>query len=287
MPRLGTGIVDLTVTTPEGTSATSKADQFTYTAGTAPFSVSPPVSGGWQLNGSAQLNTTASPANLQLTPAASYLAGSAFYPTPVPGVGITASFDTYIGGGSGADGLTFTLADASVTQPTALGVNGGGEGYSGITGLAVSFDTYQNAVNPSNNFVGIANGPVTGAGNELNYVATNTNIPPLRNTLHHFVVTTTSTGITVTMDGTQVLNYVTTLPAYVLVGFSGGTGGTDDIHQVQNVAITSGPPPSAPTVGSVTPNSGTSAGGTMVTLTGTAFTAATAVDFGPTRPPSL
>ena len=112
-------------------------------------------------------------------------------------------------------------------------------------------DTYQNAVNPSDNFVGIANGPVPGAGNELNYVATNTNIPSLRNTVHHFVVTTTSTGITVTMDGTQVLSYTTTLPPYVLVGFTGGTGGGNDVHQVQNVAITSGPPPAAPTVGSV------------------------------------
>ena len=165
------------------------------------------MAGGWQLNGTAQLNTTASPANLQLTPATNWQAGSAFYPTPVAGVGITASFDAFIGSGSGADGLTFTLADASVTQPTALGVNGGGEGFSGITGFAVSLDTWQNAVNPSNNFVGIANGSVPGAANELNYVATNTSIPPLRNTVHHFVVTTTSTGITVTMDGTQVLNY--------------------------------------------------------------------------------
>ena len=40
--------------------------------------------------------------------------------------------------------MTFTLADASVTKPTALGVNGGGEGFSGITGIAVSFDTWQN-----------------------------------------------------------------------------------------------------------------------------------------------
>ena len=46
----------------------------------------------------------------------------------------------------------------------------------------MSFDTYQNSVNPSDNFVGIANGPVTGAANELNYLATNTAIPPLRNT---------------------------------------------------------------------------------------------------------
>ncbi len=139
----GTGTVDVTVTTGAGTSATSAADQFTYTAGPPPFSIPSPVSGGWQLNGTAQLNTTASPTNLQLTPATNWLAGSAFYPTPVPGVGITAAFDAFIGSGSGADGLTFTLADASVTQPTALGVNGGGEGFSGITGIAVSLDTFR------------------------------------------------------------------------------------------------------------------------------------------------
>ncbi len=189
----------------------------------APFSIPSPVAGGWQLNGTALLNTTASPPNLQLTAATNWQAGSAFYPIPVPGVGITATFDAFIGSGSGADGLTFTLADASVTQPTALGVNGGGEGFSGVTGIAVSLDTWKNAVNPSNNFVGIANGSVPGAGNELNYVATNTSIPSLENATHHFVVTTTSTGITVTMDGTQVLNYG--LPACRPTSLWGSRGG--------------------------------------------------------------
>ncbi len=199
-------------------------------------------------------------------------------------MGITATFDAFIGSGSGADGLTFTLADASVTQPTALGVNGGGEGFSGVTGIAVSLDTWKNAVNPSNNFVGIANGSVPGAGNELNYVATNTSIPSLENATHHFVVTTTSTGITVTMDGTQVLNYATTsLPPYVLVGFTGGTGGFNDIHQVQNVSITAaslGVP--VPNVTGLTPTSGPSTGTTSVTITGTGFTGVSAVNFGAT-----
>ena len=71
-------------------------------------------------------------------------------------------------------------------------------------------------------------------------MTTNTSIPSLHNTVHHFVVTTTSTGITVTMDGTQVLNYATSLPPSVLVGFTGGTGGFNDVHQVQNVSITTG-----------------------------------------------
>ena len=241
-----------------------------------------PMSGGWQLNGSAQLITTPSPANLQLTSATNWQAGSAFYPAPVAGVGISAAFDAFIGSGSGADGLTFTLADARVSQPTALGVNGGGEGFSGITGIAVSLDTWQNAVNPSSNFVGIAIGAIPGAANELNYVTTNSSIPSLQNAVHHFVVTTSSTGITVTMDGTQVLSDKASLPPSVLVGFTGGTGGFNDIHQVQNVVIDTRSPPPAPTVTALRPTSGLITGGTKVSITGRNFSGATAVDFGTT-----
>src|SRR6202035_5838885 len=105
--------------------------------------------------------------------------------------------------------------------------------------------------------------------------------PALRNVLHHVVMTTTSTGITVWMDGTQVLSYTTSLPPYVLVGFTGATGGFNDLHQVENVLMPSGPAP-APTVSSVSPTSGSSAGGSSVTITGTNFTGATAVNFGTT-----
>src|SRR4029078_11592369 len=61
----GTGTVDVTVTTTGGTSAANQSDQYTYTGG-PPGSIPSPVSGGWQLNGAAQLVTTASPPNLQL-----------------------------------------------------------------------------------------------------------------------------------------------------------------------------------------------------------------------------
>jgi hypothetical protein len=281
----GTGTVDVTVTTPGGTSATGTADQFTYTTGPPPGTIPSPLDGGWQLNGNAVLNAAASPPNLQLTSATNWQAGSAFFPIPLPGVGITAAFDVYIGGGNGADGLTFTLADASVTAPTALGGVGGGEGFSGITGLAVSLDTWQNSVNPSNNFVGIA--ATNSEQQQLNYVDTNTSIPPLQNAVHHVVVTTTSTGVTVTIDGDEVLNYATTLPPYVLVGFTGGTGGFNDDHDVENVSITAGTPLAAPTVTEVDPESGVNSGGNSVSIAGTGFTGtgflgATAVDFGTT-----
>ena len=116
----------------------------------------------------------------------------------------------------------------------------------------------------------------------MNYVTTNSSIPSLLNTMHHFVVTTFATGLTVTMDGTQVLNYTTTLPPYVLLGFTGATGGFNDIHQVQNVSITAGPPPPVPTVTGVSPASGPSTGGTTVTITGTGLTSTSAVKFGDT-----
>jgi hypothetical protein len=236
-----------------------------------------PVAGGWQLNGSAALVASASPPNLQVTPATNYVAGSAFWPTPVPGAGITAAFDEFIGPGSGADGMTFTLADASVTQPTALGGNGGAEGFAGISGVAVSLDTWQNANDPSSNFVGIA---TSSPGQPLTYVTTNATIPSLIGAVHHFVVATTASGLTVSMDGTQVLSSATTLAPYVLVGFTGATGGFNDVHQVQNVSITAGPPPPMPKVTSVNPGTGPTTGGTIVTIGGSGFTGATAVNFG-------
>ena len=275
----GTGTVDVTVTAAGGTSATTGGDRFSYTAGAA-NRVPSPVGGSWQLNGSASLNSTATPPNLQLTPATNWVAGSAFSPTPVPGAGISASFDVFLGGGSGSDGLTFALADAAVTKPTALGVNGGGEGFSGISGYALSFDTWQNNGDPSNNFVGIAT--TSSPHQALDYVATNTSIPALRNSWHHVTVTTDQTGITVTMDGSQVLNYATSLPPYVLVGFTSATGGFNDLHQVDNFYATSGPPAPAPTVTQVDPDKGVSAGGDQVSITGTNFVDVSGVYFGST-----
>jgi hypothetical protein len=276
----GSGTVDVTVTTPAGTSTTSNDDVYSYTAGPPPRTIPSPVAGGWQLNGSAQLVTTATPANLQVTQAANWLAGSAFYPTPAPGAGITAAFDAFIGPDAGADGLTFTLADASVTKPTALGSNGGGEGFAGINGIAVSLDHWKNDADPSGNFVGIATAST--AAQSLTYVTTNSSIPTLVNRVHHFVVTTVATGISVSMDGIQVLNYTTILPPYVLVGFTGATGGFNDIHQIQNVAITAGPPPPVPTITGVSPASGPSTGGTTVTITGSGLTSTSALNFGST-----
>jgi outer membrane protein assembly factor BamB len=278
----GSGTVDVTVTNSTATSDVSPDDDgFTYTSDPVPNKIPSPILGGWQLNGSAVLVNSPAPANLQLTQTVNWLAGSAFWPTPVPGTGVTASFDAFIGPTSGADGMTFVLANALDTTPTALGSNGGGQGYSGIDGIAVSLDHWQNSTDPSNNFVGVAS-PTLDRTQTLNYLTTNSSIPSLINAVHHFVVTTSSAGLIVTMDGIQVLNYTAALPQYVLLGFTAATGGFNDIHQVQNVAITAGPPPPVPTVTGVNPTSGPSTGGTTVTITGSGLLSTASVKFGTT-----
>ena len=202
-------------------------------------SIPGPVAGGWRLNGDAVI---ASPALSLTDVATTYEAGSAFWPDPVSSAGIHAKFDTYIGSGTGGDGLTLTLADASLTKPTALGVTGGGLGYSGIAGVAVALDTYHNSVNPSGNFVGLATG---GVYDKLVWAATNTSVPALRDVTHRVEVTTTTNHVTVALDGATVLDAAVPLPPSVLVGFTAGDGTTTDIHSVSNVAITIGnaPPP--------------------------------------------
>jgi hypothetical protein len=198
----------------------------------------PATGGGWTLNGSSAVVGGA----LQLTAASpADQAGTAFWPTPVSSSDLSATFTTTIGGGNGgADGMAFVLADAT-TAPTALGALGGGLGFAGISGTAVALDTYLNANNPSNNFVGVTNGPTTPTvPDELNWLATSTTVPPLRAT-HTVHVTLVSGTLTVSVDGTQVIDTPVTVGPQVLLGFSAGTGELTDVHSVSNVSITAAP----------------------------------------------
>jgi hypothetical protein len=204
------------------------------TTAASPTTIGDPTAGGWTLNGSSTIVGSA----LQLTQATGInQAGSAFWPTPVSSGHVSATFTTTIGGGSGADGLTFIVANAS-DPPTSIGANGGGLGFSGVPGVAVAMDTYQNSVNPSNNFVGVTDGPVTSSAPDLlHWLATSTNVPALRTT-HAVKVTLNAGTLTMSIDGTQVLSTPVTVGPSVLVGFSGGSGNQNDTHSVSNVSIT-------------------------------------------------
>jgi hypothetical protein len=199
-----------------------------------------PPGGGWTLNGTAQMSGS----SLVLTQATQNAAGSAIYPVPVPSDGLTAQFTAQIGGGTGGEGMTFSLLDPATTTTRSLGGNGWKLGYGGLSGVAVVLKTVKNAGDPSSNFIGIATGVKNGS---LIFAQTNSQIPDLRQGSHTVGVSVSGGTVTVTLDGTQYLSAAVSLPPQVLAGFTGSTATVTDVHTVSGVAITAGgnalPPP--------------------------------------------
>ncbi len=239
--------------------------QFTGTG-----SVPGPASGNWSTNGSA----TFSGSTLSLTGTGTFLAGSSFFRTPLDSHHIIVTFDSTIGGGSGADGLTLTLADAARgATASSLGYRGGGLGFSGIPGVAVALDTYKSSVNPSANFTGITDGPTSGGPDLMHWLATANLAASLRSGTHHVKVELLNGTLTVTIDGTLVLTNAVTLGPNVLIGFTGGTGGLTDNHQVTNVVVSgdTAPAPQTATLSvtnAVAAPSGSPQLGTQMTFSG-------------------
>ena len=241
------------------TALGAAADQWTITSsagagtvalsGTGVGSVTLPAltDPGWTVNGSA----TRVAAGMQLTDATTpYSGGSTFFSTPVDTSYLNVSFDSTIDGGTGADGLTLGIADAAVATPTSVGAGGSGLGWSGIAGTAVALDTLQNGTDPSNNFIGVTSGSDPRQPGNLVWNATSTAVPALRGTVRHVQVQVVSGRMTVSVDGTAVLDAAVALPAKALIGFTGGDGQITDRHLVGNVVVTTAaaatPPPPPP-----------------------------------------
>jgi hypothetical protein len=194
------------------------------------YAVPPPYSPRWTRNGTATLSGT----DLVLTPATASATGSSWYRAAVPCARLTATFTAVIGGGTGGDGMTFTLLDPG-SATTSIGGGGGGLGYSGLNGIAVTLDTYKNPADPSANFVAVA---TSGTGTALTYAATSTAIGPLRTGRHRVGVVITSTShLVLTVDGSKVIDVPVSLPANAIPGFTAATGGLTDAHIVRNVVI--------------------------------------------------
>ncbi|MEU7016042.1 choice-of-anchor D domain-containing protein [Streptomyces sp. NPDC046385] len=229
---LGTVQAVYALTSDDGHGALNENLTGTGAAGSG-VTVPGPNAGGWKLNGNALI----SGGDLQLTQATPGQRGTAVWPVPVLTDGLKATFTTVIGGGDGADGLSFALLDPARTTPGALGAGGGGLGYSGLPGTAVTFDTYDNGTNdPSANFVGIA---TSGSGDVLTYASTTTSVPNLRSGGHTVNIAVTGRTLTVSVDGTQRLSTsVASLPPTALLAFTGSTGGRTDIHAVRKATIT-------------------------------------------------
>jgi hypothetical protein len=251
----------------------------------------PAPGSAWSHNGTATITAGA----IRTTAAVSNSAGSAFFTTPLESRHLIVEFDQTIGSGTGADGQTLTFADASKAATTALGVQGGGLGFSGIPGLAVAFDTYKGTGAPSNNFVGITEGPTsTTVPDVMHWLATVTPTASLRAT-HHVKVEVLNGAVSVFIDSTKVLSATETLPAKVLLGFTGGTGGANDIHEVANVVVggdaaPTGPAPATLSISNtIKAPSGSSQASTQLAYSGTcpsSFTTA-AIGSGGSLSPTL
>ena len=248
----GTATATWQITTTDGAGARDVTFSGTGVGSSTTVTV-PPVGGtGWSLNGSA----TAVTGGVQLTTAGDAnrdTSGSTFYSTPVSLTNFSAEFDANLSGGgaTGADGLT--LAFAYTDSPSLLGASGGLLGFGGINGFAVALRTYQGAgtTDPSNNFVGITDGPLSSDG--LNWLATTgpaNAIPNLRSGTVHVKVTAHSGTLTVYLNNVQVLTKAVDLPPEAIVGFTGANGYVTDNHVVTNTVITTGavtaPPPAPP-----------------------------------------
>jgi hypothetical protein len=209
------------------------------TATGVPVLPAPPAS--WQANGSATF--PASPAgSIQLTPATNNQRGSAFYASAVPTNGLTASFTAQMSGGTGGDGFTFALVDATKGAATGVGAAGGGMGFSGLTGLAVAGASSWNSKLGYGNYVCLAQGPGDG-GQDLNCLAAAKLPAPWGSAAHQLAVTVAGGSVKVSVDGTQLLNYAPAagvIPANAFAGFTAATGGLNNVIAVSGLSIAPG-----------------------------------------------
>jgi hypothetical protein len=244
-PAHAAGAVDVTVVTPIGTSPTSSADLFTYEA-------APTVTGITPLAGPLAGNTSVIITGTNFTGATAVDFGTTAVTNIVvnaDGTQITATSPAH-----SAAAIDITVVTPSGTSPTS------------------SADKFTYEAAPTVAGLSQTAGPLAG---NTSVVITGTNFTAA--TAVDFGATP-ATNVVVNADGTQI---TATTPAHV--------AGTVDVTVV-TPSGTSPTTPSAdkftyeaaPTVTVVSPKAGSLAGGTSVVITGTNFTAATAVNFGTT-----
>ena len=244
----GTGTVDVTVTTPVGTSATSAADSFTYEAAPTVSAISP--SAGLLSGGSA---VTVTGTGFSAATGASF--GSS------PATAYTVASSTSLIATSPAEGAG--TVDVTVSTPV------------GTSATAQPADQFTYEATPAVSAVSPVAGlpaggsvvTVTGTGFTGASAVSFGGVPGTA-----VAVNPAGTAITVTAPaGTGTVDVTVTTPA--------GTSATTPADSFTYEA--------APAVAAVSPVSGQPVGGAVVSVTGTGFSGASAVDFGATAATSF
>ncbi|MGD0076731.1 MAG: IPT/TIG domain-containing protein, partial [Candidatus Binataceae bacterium] len=237
----GSGTVDITVTTPAGTSATSTSDQFTYPLVPTVTSISPnngPPAGG----------TTVTITGTNFTPGTAfvYFAGYGVVPTIV----------------NSATSITVTSPAGTGTVDITVSING----ETSATSAADKF-TYT-ATGPAVTSISPNSGPTAGGTSVTITGANFTGATAVKfgSTNAASFNVNSATSITATSPaGSGTVDITVTTP--------GGTSVTSAADQ-----FTYGVAAATPTVTSISPSSGTV--GVNVNITGTNFVGVTAVKFG-------
>ena len=240
----GTGTVDVTVTDPEATSSVSSADQFSYVPAPTVTSVSP--AGGPEAGGT-EVTITVTGTNLNEVTAVDFgLSPASFFFVNNEG-----SITAYSPPGTGSVDVTVTAF--------------------GGTSLTSFADQFKYEPPPTVTGVSTETGPAAG-GTSVTITGTNLAEAPavdFGSSSATSVVVNSSNSITAVSPkgkpGETVDITVTTL------GGTSPTSAADRFRYLQTAPLL---------VKEVLPNNGASSGGTPVTIKGSAFVGATAVDFG-------
>ncbi len=240
----GSGTVHVTVTTPKGTSATSNADQFTYLPIPTITSISP-------TSGPVAGGTTVT------------IKGSGFTEVSKVLFGTTASI--------------FTV-NSTGTQITAVSPAGSGTVHvtvitPGGTSATSTADQFTYVPVPIVTGISPTSGPAAGG----TFVTITGSGFTGASQVRFGTVAVAASNFTVNTPGTQITVFSPASPAgkvHVTVTTPGGTSATSTADQFTYVP--------APAITKISPISGPVTGGTEVTITGSGFTDASQVLFGPT-----
>uniref|UniRef100_UPI000A470A2F beta strand repeat-containing protein n=1 Tax=Nocardia shimofusensis TaxID=228596 RepID=UPI000A470A2F len=308
----GIGVQQVTVTTVGGTS---NGAPFTYVVAPVLIALDPtsgPESGGTTVTLTGVGFTGATAVSFGGTPATSFtvVSDTEITATAPAGTGVEQVTVTTVGGTSGGVPFTYVAAPALTSlDPTAGPETGGttvtltGTGFTGATAVdfgatpatfMVVSDTQIAAIAPAG--TGVQQVTVTTVGGTsggvpYTYVA----VPSISGidpdegpTTGGTTVTVTGSGFTgataVTFGGTPATSFTVVSDTQITATAPAGTG--VELVTVTTVGgVSNGAPFTyvvAPVLIALDPTVGPEAGGTTVTLTGTGFTGATAVDFGAT-----